>query len=268
MGNIDINTIRKRGFDENSPEFRIEDYCRKMASTHTDGLLERYNKLESSRQGTFINSDLMKMVYPFYANSYENRQRFNLSITNSAAVLTNEAYRRAITQGDIKRCIFLVGPYGAGKSFFAQSLYESKQGREMLEDSIIYEGSITPPAFGEKIEYASMHGVTPTIIVLNPTLELSMRNIRERAKTTGRDVIRSEVIDKFSSIYTHLSDLVKMFDEISYIIYNKESNIPVDLSCGSKNLEDLNHGNKQEISEQYDLIKETLDLEKRKSEGR
>lgn len=181
MGNVSIENIRKKGFEEGSELALIEEYCRKMASEHTDGLIQRYNELEESRDGNYINSDLMKMVFPFYANDIENRKKYNLSITNSAAVLTNEAYRRAILREDINRCIFIVGPYGAGKSFFAQSLFESDH-NPSKENAIVYEGSITPPAFSEKIEYAIENGVKPSIIALNPTLELSMRNIRERSK--------------------------------------------------------------------------------------
>lgn len=39
LGNIDINIIRKKGFEEGSTEERIEEYCRTTASQHTDGLL-------------------------------------------------------------------------------------------------------------------------------------------------------------------------------------------------------------------------------------
>jgi len=201
------------------------------------------------------------MVFPFYANSIVNRNRYNLALTNTAAVLTNEAYRRAIQREEVKRCVFIAGPYGAGKSFFVQSLFESKQGIEMLKDSIVYEGSITPPAFEEKINYAIQNNVTPTIIVLNPTLELSMRNIRERAKSTGRDVIRREVIDKFYGMYIYLKSIVEKYNGISYVIYSKESNIPVDLNSGSQNLDELNHGTRYEIEEQYDILTVKLDKE-------
>ena len=266
MGNIDISIIRKKNFEEGSRERLVEDYCRKMASQHTDGLIKRYNELLESRDGVYINSDLMKMVFPFYANSIENRKLYNLSITNSAATLANEAYRRAILNPDIKRCIFLTGPYGAGKSFFAQSLFENEK-EKIIQNSIIYEGSITPPAFDEKIDYALKNGVTPEIIALNPTLELSMRNIRERKRRIGRDVIKSEVIDKFSNYYIYFKELIKKYKGIPFIIYNKESNIPIDLDAGSKNIEDLNHGTSEEISIEYDRIKEMLCLEEKKIQG-
>jgi len=259
MGNININDIRKKGFEEGSKSASIEEYCRQMASTNTDGLIDLYNKLIESRNGSYINSDLMKMVFPFYAKNIENRRLYNLSVTNTAAVLTNEAYRRAVQRPDIERCIFIVGPYGAGKSYFAQSLFESDK-RPIKKNSIVYEGSITPPAFDEKIQYAIDNGVMPDVIALNPTLELSMRNIKERAKNIGRDVEKDEVIDKFYSIYGYLKNVIDKFN-IPFIIYNKANNISIDLNSGSKNLEDLNHGSKGEVSSEYDRIKEILDKE-------
>ncbi len=268
MGNIDINSIRKKNFEKDSKEALVEDYCRNMASQHTDGLIERYNELLESRNGVYINSDLMKMVFPFYARSKQNRALYNLSITNSAATLTNEAYRRAILKPNVKRCIFLLGPYGAGKSFFAQSLFENDK-NGMLQDSIMYEGSITPPAFDEKIDYAINNGVIPELIALNPTLELSMRNIREREKQTGRSVIKEEVIDKFSHFYMYFKDLIRKYENMPFIIYNKKSNISLDIESGSTNVEDLNHGTIESISMEYDKIRERLNLEeKQKKEGR
>ncbi len=260
MGNIDINKIRKKGFKEGTKEELVENYCRTFSSENTDGILDLYKKLESSREGRYINSDLMKMVFPFYAKSSENRKMYNQSITNSAAVLTNEAYQREILNPDVKRCIFVVGPYGAGKSFFVQSLFEGDKNGE-LGGSIVYEGSITPPAFGEKVQYAIENGVTPEIIALNPSLELSIRNIKERAKRIGRDVEKKEVVDKFSGMYEHLSLIVKDFEGIVYRIYNKNSNVELDLDGGSTNLEDLNHGTKEQIEEQYDLILKMLEKE-------
>ena len=260
LGNIDKNKIRKKGFIEGSKEAKIEEYCRDMASKHTDGFLEMYNKLPESRDGRYINSDLMKMTFPFYAKDFENRKLYNMSITNSAAVLTNEAYLRAIQKEDIKHCIFITGPYGAGKSYFAQSLFEGdKEG--LLDESIVYEGSITPPAFEEKIQYAIENGVIPYIIALNPTLELSLRNIKERANRVGRDVEKKEVIDKFSDFYTYMNRIIDKFENIIFTIYNKESNIPINLNAGSKDINDLYHGTTQEIEAEYDRIIEMLNKE-------
>lgn len=265
MGNIDINKIRIKGFIQGSKEEKIEEYCRKMASEHTDDFLECYSRLPASRGGRYINSDLMKMTFPFYANSFENRRLYNMSITNSAAVLTNEAYIRAIQNEHIKRCIFITGPYGAGKSYFTQSLFEREEDG-LLKNSIVYEGSITPPAFEEKVQYAINNGVTPYIIALNPTLELSIRNIKERASRVGRDVEKDEVIDKFSNFYTYLKCVIEKFENIPYIIYNKSTNVDINLDRGSRDISDLYHGTEKEINDEYERIISMLEKEQELNE--
>ena len=248
MQNIKREQIRQR-FPEDIDIGKMEQHAINLATTQTDELLDRYLKLPESRNGAYINSDLMKMTFKFYAESLENRRKYNMSVTNSAAVLTNELYIRTINNNNIKRSIFILGPYGAGKSYFAQALFENK---ELLDDSIVYEGSITPPAFDEKVQLAIDNGITPYIIALNPTLELSLNNIRERAQETGRNVEKKEVLDKFSNFYNYMVNLVQKFEGIDYLIYNKETNAPLTTDCSSKNLEDLYHGSREDIEFEYD----------------
>ncbi len=161
MQNIKREQIRQR-FPEDIDIGKMEQHAINLATTQTDELLDKYLKLPESRNGAYINSDLMKMTFKFYAESLENRRKYNMSVTNSAAVLTNELYIRTINNNNIKRSIFILGPYGAGKSYFAQALFENK---ELLDDSIVYEGSITPPAFDEKVGFKAMiYGVIPLSI--------------------------------------------------------------------------------------------------------
>lgn len=258
MGNIDRNKIKKKEFTIGFLEEQIEKYCIELASTYTDNILKLYNKLPESRGGRYINSDLMKMTFPFYAKSIENRRLYNMAITNSAAVLTNEAYIRALQNKEVKRCIYITGPYGAGKSYFTQALFECNQDG-LLEGSIVYEGSITPPAFGEKIKYAINQGVTPHIIALNPTLELSIRNIKDRAQRIGRDVEKQEVLDKFCNFYTYMKYIIEEFENISFKIYNKNSNNSEDINYSS-NINDLYHGTIQEVEKEYNRIINQLGL--------
>ena len=97
----------------------------------------------------------------------------------------------------------------------------------------------------------------PSIIVLNPTLELSMRNIKERAKRIGRDVKKEDCVFVYANIYDALKRLHEKYKDLSYVIYNKTSNIPENLDV-STNIEDLNHGSYDEISKQYDEIAKNL----------
>lgn len=260
MGNIDINKIWKKGFQEGSLEANVEAYCRKMASERTDKLLKCYSALKMSRGGRYINSDLLKMIFPFYARKFEHRERFNTAITNSAAVLTSEAFSRAVRDPEVDRCIFVLGPYGAGKSYFVQSVFEVLDEND-LKGTIVYEGSITPPAFNNKVQEAIDNGLLVEVIAINPTLDISMRNIRAREKQIGRGVERKEVLDKFSNFYKYFVDLTKAFPSMPYTIYSKDRNKAINLQGGSYNLEELNHGTPDQIAKEYDRILDMLDKE-------
>lgn len=260
MGNIDKNIIKIKDFNSLDLQ-QAQSEAIKIASTRTDELLERYKKFDESHNGKYINSDLMKMVFGIYSESQENRGKYNLAITNSAACLTNELYLRTIQSKDIERCVYVAGPYGAGKSFFVQSLFLFGA---IPENTIVYEGSITAPAFGKKVELAMQNNIEPEIVILNPTLELSLSNIRKRATETGRDVIKSEVVEKYADLHLNMKKLFAYLNDsfpylqqkqypISFQIYNKSSNLPKDLSV-SYDLSDLEHGTRQEVSEKYDSI--------------
>lgn len=250
MGNVRKEVIRKKGFPEGSPEEWYEEFYRNAASRHTDLILKKYGELKEGNKGRYINSDLMKMVFPRYRNDLMHRQKFNLSITNSAAVLTNEAFERAMQRDDIHRCIFLVGPYGAGKSYFAQSLFATNM-YGLLDDSVLYEGSITPPAFEQKIEFAIENGVTPSIIALNPTLELSVRNVEARTKKIGRGVIKEEVVSKFYGFHGQLEAVMNKYPEIACTIINKKTNDIQEQTCVLGTFE---YASKEEVANEYDRI--------------
>lgn len=267
MGNIDKNIIQLKEFNSLDLQ-RVQREIIQLTTTKTDELLEKYIRHTSSHNGRYINSDLMKMVFEVYAESPENRGKYNLAVTNSAACLANEFYQRMIQDKAFKRCIYVAGPYGAGKSFFIQSLFLTEV---IPEDTVVYEGSITGPAFGEKVELAIKNNIEPEIIILNPTLELSMRNIKEREKETGRNVIKSEVVEKYADMYSNIEKLFAYLNSsfpelqtkpypISFQIYNKSSNIPEDLNV-SYDIQDLQHGTRQSISERYDSIVKQLNID-------
>lgn len=260
MGNIERENIHVKELSSLDLQ-EVQASIINITSTRTDELLEKYKTFDESHNGRYINSDLMKMVFEIYAKSPENRGKYNLAVTNSAACLSNEFYIRSISKPNVERCIYIAGPYGAGKSFFVQSLFLAGL---IPENTIVYEGSITAPAFGEKVQLAIEKNIEPEIIILNPTLELSLKNIREREKSTGRGVIKAEVVEKYTDIYSNMEklfvylkakfpELRKKEYPISFQIYNKTSNVPEDLSV-SYEINDLKHGTKQDVSEQYDRI--------------
>lgn len=250
LSNINIENIWKRGF-EDEDMLRVEEMCRKETSEKTDELLEKYIQLEQSMNGNYISSDLMKMVYPFYAENIENRRKYNLAVSNSAACLANEMYRKSVCKPGIERCIFIAGAYGAGKSFFVQSIYDNDNSK--FNNCIVYEGSITTKTIDNKIDYALEHNIKVDIIILNPTFELSLNNIKERAGRIGRDVKKEDAVYVYANIYDALKRLTEKYPNINYAIYNKNDNIPQDMLVSSR-IEDLNHGTNEDISNEYDRI--------------
>ena len=265
MGNIDEKVVLRKTFDSLELQ-RVQDEIIKITTTRTDELLEKYKKNISSHGGSYINSDLMKMTFDIYAKSQENRGKYNLAVTNSAACLTNELYIRTLKDENIKRCIYIAGPYGAGKSFFAQSLYMANA---IPKDTIVYEGSITAPAFGKKVERAMRNNIKPELVILNPTLELSLKNIKQREIETGRGVIKSEVVEKYADLYSNIEKvftyLKSIFPEleaqeypISFQIYNKTKNVEENLDNTSYDIRDLKHGTREDVSRAYDLAMKQL----------
>lgn len=250
MSNIKIENIWERGFED--PDLlKVEKMCREKTSSETDELIKKYKNLEQSRNGMYICSDLMKLVFPFYADNIENRRKYNLAVSNSAACLANEAFRRELENKEITRAIFVAGPYGSGKSFLIQSLFEKNKNE--LEHSIVYEGSITSKAIDGKIDYAIEKGKKIDFIILNPTFELSLKNIKERASRIGRDVRKEDAVFVYANIYSALKRLTEKYNDINFVIYNKVTNIPQDLSI-STSVEDINHGTYEEVTNEYDEI--------------
>ena len=254
MENINIDDIWKRGF-EDPDMIKVEEETRIEASTNTEECIKKYTQLEQARNGKYISSDLMKLVFKNYADDLEFRRKYNLAVSNSAACLANKAFKIAVSDSDVKHCIFVAGAYGSGKSFLIQSLYEKN--KDELKNSVVYEGSITSKAIDEKVDTAIKNGVTPSIIVLNPTLELSVKNIKERAKRIGRDVAKKDCVFVYANIYDALKRLKEKYKDLSFVIYNKKTNTPTDLEI-SKNIEDLNHGSYEEIAKEYDEIIGTI----------
>lgn len=254
MENICIDDIWKRGFKD-TDMLKVEEAARLEASSNTEQCINKYEALEQSINGNYISSDLMKLVFTEYASNIEFRRKYNLAVSNSAACLANRAFKIAISKPTIKHCIFVAGAYGSGKSFLIQSLYEKN--KEQLENCIVYEGSITSKAIDGKIDTALENGVIPSIIILNPTLELSMRNIKDRAKRIGRDVKKEDCVFVYANIYDALKRLNEKYKNINFVIYNKNNNVPIDLEV-SNNIEDLNHGSYDKISQEYDEIYEKI----------
>ena len=90
------------------------------------------------------------------------------------------------------------------------------------DSAIVYEGSITAPEFGKKVNLAVQNGVEPRIIILNPTLDLSLKNIKSREMEIGRGVKKEEVVAKYADLYENMHLLFKQLrDENPELRKNK-----------------------------------------------
>lgn len=246
--------IRRRKIYDNHVEMRrIEDFFITDAEENYESHIETYNGFESSIDGRYICSDLMKETFPLYSESESSRYRYNVAVHNSAAVLTEELFNRKIKDPSIKKCIILTGVPGAGKTFFAQSL-----GKTLEEDTMIYEGSIINSSIFEKIENAQKEGIEVSIIVVNPTIELSVRNVVVRQFEIGRDASPALIADMFYKIPLSLMEIHKKYPNIDLAIYNKYDNYSVEDVYGFEYLSLLDHGRYEEVLSSVEMCRDAV----------
>ena len=243
--------IRRRKIYDNHVEMRrIEDFFITDAEENYESHIETYNGFESSIDGRYICSDLMKETFPLYSESESSRYRYNVAVHNSAAVLTEGLFNRKIKDPSIKKCIILTGVPGAGKTFFAQSL-----GKTLEEDTMIYEGSIINSSIFEKIEKAQKEGIEVSIIVVNPTIELSVRNVVVRQFEIGRDASPALIADMFYKIPLSLMEIHQRYPDIDLAIYDKKDNYDINEIFGFENIGLLNHGAYEEVLSSVEMYR-------------
>lgn len=222
----------------------MENYFIDQAENNTEQYIYRYKNLQASFNGNYICSDLFKETFLEYTQSIETRKLYAEIIHNSAAVLANEMFHEKICSGKIKKCIFISGVPGAGKSFLIQSLLMSGV---ISEDTMIYEGDISSPSIYEKIEAVVKHGSEPSIIIVNPTLELAQRNAIMRHYEIGRGASCETMARIMSRIPLALQEIKSRYPDIQLGIYNKISNYDIENFIGFENMYLLNHGSYEEI---------------------
>ena len=161
-----------------SPELQeIEELFIKEAEENTDEYLKKYQELPASFGGNYICSDLFKETFYIYSQSPQSRKKYARIIHNSAAVLANEMFQIKVNNPEIKKCIFVSGVPGAGKSFLIQSLLLAS---EINRDTMIYEGDITTETIYDKLNKVTEKEMEVYIIIVNPTLELAEENVITR----------------------------------------------------------------------------------------
>lgn len=201
----------------------MEKHFRESAAYRTDEHIKKYINLPTSFNGRYINSDLFKETFDEYTKSFEARIIYSPVVHCSAACLANEFFKIKIQDPKMQKCIIVTGIPGAGKSFTIQSLFKEK---DLDKDTIVYEGSIIDlPTIKEKLSLLIKNDKEIYILVLHPTLELSLKNTIRRFEDSGRGASTSILARIRSDIYKSLIDLHKIYkDRINLIIHEKKDN--------------------------------------------
>lgn len=255
----------------------IQEFFIHEAEDRTDYYISQYKKHPSSLDGKYIVSDLFKETFDLYTESLESRGKYSEVIHNSAAVLANEMFHITAKDKNIKKCVFISGVPGAGKSFLVQSLVLAGF---WDKDTMIYEGDVTTPTIVEKIKTVLDAGKEVSIIVVNPTLELAQRNAINRSYEMGRGASCETMARILSKLPIALRSLHSEFPEIALAVYSKATNYDIECDLGWDIITKLEHGNYDEVLQklreyriqileeiQEDLKKKSNSLKQAKIEG-
>lgn len=249
--------IRRLAKPLTEEERKAEEFFIIDAEENTEEHIKAYKAHGSSFGGKYICSDLFKETYPLYSQNNESRQKYNLVVHNSAAVLANEMFNISVQDSSISKCIFLTGIPGGGKSFFIQSL----MAYDVLSDDVmVYEGSIISPSIYEKLEAAKAAGKEIYIVIINPTIELAEQNVISRIQEIGRGATCEVMARIASGIPEAISQIHEKYPDITIAIVNKSNNYELNYSLGIQNIGDLYHGTYEEILAKVEYLRKR-DLE-------
>ena len=86
----DILPIIRRKFSQQD-RAAVQEQVSQAVEADSERFLAAYRLDSRSFQGRYVNSDLMKEMFPEYSASKEHRNRYNLPVHNAAAVLAARA---------------------------------------------------------------------------------------------------------------------------------------------------------------------------------
>ena len=179
MKKITLNTYSQPDRQE------IQERLAESVERAPEPYLEKYVSDARSFEGRYVCSDLMKEQFAEFAASNEARARYNAPVHNSAAVLADEQYSRAIadqSHPERDQAIFVTGVPGAGKTTAVLTNGEPAQ-----DVRVIYEGQLANPQTTiPKIQAALDAGLTPTIVAINVPPEVALENTLNRFEIEGR----------------------------------------------------------------------------------
>ena len=171
----DIEPIIRRKFSQQDREGVQERVCRAVEAD-PERFLAAYRLDSRSFQGRYVNSDLMKEMFPEYNASKEHRNRYNLPVHNAAAVLAAAQFRAAIADDSVPErtnALFLTGVPGAGKT----TAVLANRDQFPQDARIVYEGQLADPVHAlPKFEAALAKGLNIEIVAIHVSSEQALAN--------------------------------------------------------------------------------------------
>jgi hypothetical protein len=96
----DIEPIIRRKFSQQD-RAAAQEQVSQAVEADSERFLAAYRLDSRSFQGRYVNSDLMKEMFPEYSASKEHRNRYNLPVHDAAAVLAAAQFRVAVADDSI-----------------------------------------------------------------------------------------------------------------------------------------------------------------------
>lgn len=231
--------------------------------TNPDLFLSAYCNDPRTFGGRYVNSDLMKEMFPVYSASPEARNYYNLPFHNAAAVLANAQFSHVVNEKNFpeQRIMrFVTGTPGAGKSTAITS-------EDTLPKHVrgVYEGQLAyPPSAMPKIREALKAGLQPQIVVVHTKPEIALHNSMFRYETVGRGASFNLIADILGKLPEGLEAIHKEFgNDVGLKIVDKREPHNPAILLGWNNLSLLqSEGTYEQIrtrlSEHLERIKDTI----------
>ncbi|MGR9587080.1 zeta toxin family protein [Pandoraea sputorum] len=181
---MELEKIRYVAFEE--PDRRlVQDRAIEAATREPERQIRAYVEDVRSFGGRYVAADLFKETFSDYSESRESRNRYNIPVHNSAAVLSSALFAQnlgAPREPDRDTVYFLTGSPGAGKTSMVL-----KENALPPNAHMIFEGQMSSFETSEqKIRQVLAAGYKANIVVVHARAENALDNTLRRFYEEGR----------------------------------------------------------------------------------
>lgn len=235
----------------------IQERVAMLAEGNPDAFLRKYEEDSRSQEGRYVCSDLMKEMFPEYANSAAERARYNNPVHNTAAVLADEQFSRVVKDNSTPerdQAIFVTGVPGAGKTTAINNGGEAP-GQIPENVRVVYEGQLANHETAiPKIQQCIDAGLTPTIIALHIKPEQALQNTLERFEQEGRGASIQAMATIQSNLPDGLQKIHETFGEqVNLVVLDRSHGLNESTELhGWENLTRLQEGNYEQLKQRLD----------------